>query len=368
MKVLVQIPLSPFSGYGNDGIGIVRALMRRGADVHLLPTAVQAPIPPDVAMLLTKETKGPFDLGIVHVDPVSLEAKTEHTDACDVLIGWTMWEWSNLRNAPMRSTARKRYKNFDALVGYDRVSSEGLAEYFKGPVITQQGGYEPKDWPYMERDWHSEDFYFCQIGVLSDRKNPFASIRAFADARNEDEEFAKHARLMLKTSVPGLHSKMEDIFEGLRIFYDAWPVETVRDFYRSSHVLLAPSRGEGKNMPALEMQSTGAPVIATNWGGHREWLHPDYAYPLDYTLVAQDAKYPDTLNAEVDVTHLKNLMLHTFHNREEAKRRGEIASQIIPAISSWDAVIERLFEKLADIPGGAELKMKSDIARRGATS
>jgi len=365
MRVLVQIPLSTFSGYGQDGLGLTRALMRRGVDVYLLPTAVQAPLPPDVAMLLTKETKGPFDLGIVHVDPISMKVTQEFKDSCDMLIGWSMWEYSNLRNAPGRSTLRKRLKYLDAMVGYDRVSSEGFREFFKGPVLTQQGGYEPSDWKFMERDWHSDEFYFCQIGVLSDRKNPFASVQAFGAAKNEDAEFDKHARLMMKTSVPGLHSKMEDLYPGLRIFYDAWPVETVREFYRSSHVLLAPSRGEGKNMPALEMMSTGGTVIATNWGGHQEWLHPDYAYPLDYTLTPV-AGFPETYNASADVDHLKNLMLHAFHNRGEVQRKGEVASQIIPAISSWDTVVSRLFEKLQDVPGGTELKIKADMALRGA--
>jgi glycosyltransferase involved in cell wall biosynthesis len=263
---------------------------------------------------------------------------------------------------------RKNWKGFDAMVGYDRVSTEGLRQKFSGPVITQQGGYEPSDWKQVERDWHSDDFYFCQIGVLSERKDPFRSIQAFGELKSEHEDFNKHARLMMKTSVPGLHSKMEDVYPGLRIFYDAWPQDVVREFYAKSHVLLAPSRGEGKNMPALEFMSTGGTVIATNWGGHQEWLHPDYAYPLDYTLEPVSQDFPGTLNARASVEHLKELMLHTFRNRDEVQRKGEIAAQVIPQISSWDTVMARLFERLAAVPGGDELLMKFRMAARGSKS
>lgn len=368
MKVLVKVPLSTYSGYGNDGIGLVQALIRRGADVYLQPTVVQAPIPEDVAFTLTKELKAPFDLVINHVDPKTLNSSDEVKRSSEINIGWTMWEHSNLKNMPGHSKLAKQYKNFDALVGYDANSSQCLEPYYKGPILTQQGGYDPEEWKYIERDWHSDTFHFAMIGVLSDRKNPFAAIQAFSELKNEDSDFDKWARLSLKTTSPGLHSRMEDVYPGLRIFYDTWPTETVHKFYAAQHVLLAPSRGEGKNMPALEFMSTGGTVIATNWGGHTSWLSPQYAYPLDYTLKPVDAKHLDTFNAEASVKHLKELMLHTFRNRDEVRQKGYIASQVIPKLRSWDSVVEDLMDKLRQLPGGEKLWMKDMMARTVANN
>lgn len=366
VKTLLQIPLSPFTGYGNDGIDMSLALLRAGVDLRLIPTSVQAPIPSAVAQVLTREVKAPFDLGIVHVDPMSIEVKEETSSPVDVMVGWTMWEWTSMHLMPKRSTLRKRIKHFDAMVAYDAVTAEALKEYYDGPIVVQQGGYNPEIWPKVERDWHGDEFYFCQIGMLTSRKDPFVSIQAFGMAQQADPEFAKHARLMLKTNVPGLHSKMEDVYPGLRIFYDSWPQDLVREFYAKSHVLLAPSRGEGKNLPALEFLSSGGSVIATNWGGHRGWLHPDYAYPLDYELVSDDLRKPEVLNARASAEHMRDLMLHTFHNRAEVKRKGEIAAQIIPQMSSWDAAVRGLVHALADVPGGRDLQVKFDSAVREA--
>ncbi len=358
MKVLVQAPMSPYAGYGNDGIGITRALLRMGADVYLDPKVVQAPLPPDVAELFTKEVRGPFDLLIQHVDPMTLELTPEAREASAVAVGWTMWEYSNFLNMDKRSSLKKRLAKFDALVGYDEVSSAGLADFYKGQVLTVQGGFWPEDWAPMVRDFHEENFYFCMVGMLHQRKDPFVAIQAFSELKSEHEDFDKHARLSLKTGMPGLHSKMEEVYPGLRIYYDIWNDETMKKFYNSQHVLLAPSRGEGKNMPALEFMSTGGAVIATNWGGHTQWLSSEYAYPLDYTLVPVDAKHQKTLNARASVEHLKAIMLHTFRNRNEVERKGKIASEVIPQMCSWDTVMERLMFQLTDVPGGKELWMK----------
>lgn len=363
--------MSRYSGYGNDGIGLVQALMRYGCDVYLQVPNLDAPLPEDVAALLTKELKAPFDLYINHIDPMSLTFPEEMHDHADVSVAWTMWEYSNLDNMKYtpRHSLRKRLKPFDVFMGYSPIDRDCFAPYFKGPIVIHQGGYDPEPWPFMERNWAEENFYFCMIGVLSPRKAPFAAVQAFAELQREDDEFRKYARLSLKTTAPGLHSGMEDAFPGLRIYYDVWPQETVREFYRTQHVLLAPSRGEGKNMPALEFMSTGGTVLATNWAGHTQWLNPDYSYPLDYELEPDSVYLPGTLNATVSIEDLKAKMLHVFRNRAEARNKGEIASRIIPQMCSWDAVLERMFPKLREaLPPekGERLWQLSQIAQMGA--
>ena len=327
--------------------------------MHLGPTAVEPPLPQHVVDLMTKKADPPFDLVISHVDPGMLNLGEGTSRVSAVSVGWTMWESSTFDNLPAKDELRDNLKNFDVLVGYDKITSNSLAQHFDGPVVTVQGGYDPEEWVYHERDWHSEDFYFSMIGVLSPRKNPFAAIQAFSELRLEHEDFEKHARLMLKTTSPGLHSRMEDVYPGLRIFYDVWDTDTVKEFYRNTHVLLAPSLGEGKNMPCLEFQSTGGPVIATNWGGMAEWLDSSFAYPIDYELGPAVPPAPGAQQAHVKIESLKAHMLQAFRNRNEAREKGFQASLIIPQIRSWDSVIDRLMLQLKDAaPNGEELYAK----------
>ena len=351
LKILLKAPFSPYSGYGNDGIGLTRALVKAGYDVYLQPTHVDAPLPQDVADLLTKRLEAPFDLGIVHVDPGALELTDGMRSSCTVVVGWTMWEFSSLDNLKSRSSLRKRLKTFDALLAYDEVTARCFKDYFKGPIMTLQGGFEPEQWPEVEREWGTDDahsqsrFGFFMCGQLHDRKNPFAAIRAFKELKEEYPEEFDLAELHLKTNIPSFHPAMEEWIPKLRIHYETWPTEILREFYAAQHVMLAPSRGEGKNMPALEFQSTGGVVIATNWGGMTTWLSNEYAYPLSFTLqpIDNNPKNRNCMNADADIDHLKSLMLHVFRNRAEAARKGSLAAENISRMCSWDSVADRLF-------------------------
>lgn len=347
MRVLLKAPINPHSGYGNDGIGIALALRQAGCDVYLDPLFVQAPLPPDVAELLTKRLEPPFDLYIHHVDPGQLGMSEGARRNSSIAVAWTMWEMSSLDNCHGRSKLRKAFKPYDLVVGYDAVSTGALSPYVSSNAATVQGGYWPRLWPhYPNRRWDGP-LRFCMVGALGVRKDPFVAIDAFRELREEHPEL--DIELSLKTVTPGLHSKMADWVPGLRIFYDTWDEQTMRDFYAQHHVLIAPSRGEGKNMPALEMLSTGGTVIATNWGGHTQWLSPSIAYPLDYTLEPITRSQPDCLWAKASKDHLKALMLHAYTNRDELARKGDLAADLIPQMCSWPKVIDRLMERVGEI-------------------
>lgn len=351
MRVLVTTPASPFTGYGNDGIGLVQALLRRGVDVSWQPMEVQPPLPPEMAALLSRPLEAPFDLTIQHAPPGQLSFSTAARRSTGLSVAWTMWEFTSLDNMEKRDrrTLRERIADFDAFAGYDAVSLEAFGPYLadKTKPIKLQGGFSPEGIEYVERDWFSDTFRFCMVGQLHDRKDPFTAIQAFRSLKEgHPEEFAG-AELHLKTSVPGLFPQMEQWVPGLKIHYATWPAEVLREFYAGCHVLLAPSRGEGKNLPALEFQAQGGAVIATDWGGHTEWLGEEYAYPLACEVLPVSPDKPGCRSARASQERLAELMLHVYRDRAEVKRKAELASRTIPAMCSWDSAVSRLFDALA---------------------
>lgn len=367
LKVLMVGAYGRYSGYGSDLIDMTQALVDKGIDVYLQPYNVQPPIPLDVAELLTKHLQAPFDLVISHVDPGTIKSSDEQRRAADVIVGWSMWEMSTLGCLNGKSSFKKRLKNFDALFGYSDVSVDAFAGYApkKLPMGTLQGGYDPKRWKYMERDWHSPRFSFIMNGQLGPRKNPSVAIQAFAELKDEYPEEFEPAEFHLHNSLPSLPPLLEDSIPKLRIHYRTFDDDEMHEFYRHGHVLLAPSRGEGKNLPALEMLSTGGSVIYTDWAGHQQWGNGQYAYPLNYKLVSMGIpKYWDCEWAEADKDHLKELMLHCFRNREEVKQKGLLGSKVIPQQCSWDRVMDDFFRRLPDlVPGKGEvIKYKYDEA------
>ena len=369
MKVLLKVPLNPYSGYGNDGIGIAQALLRAGCDVYLQPLHVSPPLPREVAALLTRRLDAPFDLCIHHTDPGQLGISPETRRAAQTIVGWTMWEYSTLDNLHNRRSLRKRLQGYDVVLGYDSVSTGALTPYVSKPAVpaTLQGGYWPQLWPAVSRDWTGDRFGFAMEGQLHERKDPFVAIQAFQELKEAHPEEFDGAELHLKTNIPGLHSAMQGWVPKLRVHYTVWPHDVLRDFYAAQHVLLAPSRGEGKNMPALQFLSTGGTVIATNWGGHTQWLHSSYAYPLDFTLAPIDGGHPKCLSARADKDHLKALMWHTYTHRSEARDKGAVAAAMIPDMCAWSAVMDRFFLRLAELVPGRGERLLADYQTQRPT-
>jgi glycosyltransferase involved in cell wall biosynthesis len=203
-------------------------------------------------------------------------------------------------------------------------------------------------------------------GQLHNRKSPYVTIQAFNELKHEKAEF-ESARLGLHTTIGDPLVVFGHLIPGMKVWHEMWERPVLEEFYRAAHVLVAPSRGEGKNLPALEMMTTGGAVAATNWGGHVQWLSSEYAYPLDYTLSPTDPRYPDLAHdAKVSVETVKEMMWHTFTHRDEVKQKAELAARMIPQLCDWSVVIEKFFERVRDnVPDkGEKLWIKAQQCRK----
>lgn len=350
-RVLLKSAFTPFTGYGQDGLGLAIALARAGYDVTLSPTVVQPPLPPPVAAMLTKPIEPPYDLLLNHADPESLGLSEGERRSATKRVAWTMWEFTDLGAqfdvafgpSGLERTIEDRLDSYDTVLVYDDVTEQALGLRTKRPLAKLQGGYFADDWKDApKRDW-SGTFRFCMVGALHARKNPWVAVEAFKrlKARHPDWDVELH----MKTNVQTLHPQMEEAYPGLKIHYETWPQRRMLDFYSSCHCLLAPSWGEGKNLPALEAQTTGMPVIATNFGGHAEWMDTVEAWSVKYGLEAHDPEHR-MYSARADAEHLTDLMEHAYLNREEARQKGELAAKTIPAMLDWSRVIQRLGDVL----------------------
>lgn len=417
LRVAVKSPFSRYSGYGNDGFGLIRALSEWGCDVYVQPTWVDVPVPRDLLPLFGKTLRPPFDLLINHWDPDHLSITREARQAARVSVAWSMWEFAaapaevkrpcrdhspckacgmpktshlpaghgfrptafnenavgqtdcpdchhvasglypganNLRKRGDVQGLRDRLQWYDMVLGYDEVSLSAFEPFIPRHVAggVLQGGYESKLWKPVERDWHSDRFQFIMHGALNHRKAPWTTVEAWHKLKHEKGEAFAGARLALHTSLPGvLFPELNSAFEqvGAKVFCSAIDMTGLKDFYAAGHCLLAPSRGEGKNLPALEFMTTGGAVAATNFGGHTQWLSDDWAYPLDYTLGPTFTNCPwGAHDAKVSVDHLADVIWHIYTHREEARQKALRAQEVIPKMCDWGVVVENLFRRVRD--------------------
>lgn len=342
-RVLLKTPINPTTGYGNDGIALAQELHEIGAELHLEPLWVGIPLPGDVAALFTRERPDNFAVAINHVDPEQLLCPPGLQLAARKTVAWSMWEFTSFQGEKFVSDLVERLAAFDLVLVYDDVSRQAFEPYIDEPERLKilQGGYNSDLWrpaqEDRERDWNGT-FRYGMVGNLTQRKNPFAAIRAF-NALKEEHGTAFDAELHLKTVSRTLHPAMEQAYPGLKIHFDQWTRKQLKNFYLSINCLLAPSWGEGKNLPALEAQTTGCPVIASKFGGHLQWASEDWNYlvngPLEEHVLGQKSM-------RVDEDELKAAMWRAYSNRAEAREKGLLASRMIPQQCDWSNVVERL--------------------------
>lgn len=359
MRILLSSALDTMSGYGHDGCGLAMALDDAGHDVHLLPKWTTPPLPHPVAMMLTKPPPMPapdiFDLGIVHLPPMDLAA-TNIRPMCQRLIASTMYEWEEFRWAGWEQliddlTATR----YDLMVVPDQVSRQALSDPLVNPgvgIIMVPGGYDPDFWAEADRrrrDW-TGTFRYVMVGRLDRRKGVWDAVRAFGALKDEHGD-AFDAELILKTTLPHIvPDAVGERWKGITIHLEWWPGGRLREFYLDAHCYLAPSTGEGKNLPALEAATTGLPVIATDYGGMAEWISPEWAYPLSYEL----KDYPEGRAAQPRIEHLKTLMWEVYTDRQMAKSKGDLAARTLPAMVGWDSVVTKIVTAAQRLePGGS---------------
>ena len=348
--VLLKSAINPKTGYGNDGISLARHLMELGADLHLDPQWVGIPLPANVAQLFMKERyEGMLDIIIDHMDPAQLMLPEGYVYHSKTRIAWTMWEFTAMSktNDPWVRTLKQRLEKFNLVLAYDAISKMALEPFYDGEVHILQGGYESELWtPEKDqtREWDGT-FRFAMAGALNRRKNPFTAVTAF-DILKQRHGKDFDAELHLKTNMLGLHPAMEQRYEGLKIHLELWTHEQMKEFYAGINCLLAPSWGEGKNLPALEAQTMGVPVIVSAFGGHMQWADPEWSYLVGGKI----EEHEDGMGSmRVDAEELSEIMWHVYTNRYEAKEKGYKASVMIPQQCDWSKVLERLAFKLTDL-------------------
>jgi glycosyltransferase involved in cell wall biosynthesis len=196
----------------------------------------------------------------------------------------------------------------------------------------------------------SGKFVFVSVFGFQHRKNPEALLKAYWEAFSASDK----VHLVIKTNGYARHENQRWIQSriltykmrlGIRkrtapVTILARPLnqQRIKGIYTLGHAFVLPTRGEGVGLPFLESLASGTPVIATGWGGHRDFLTSRNSFFVGYRL-----RHPSTsmnrkstisrtfrslfagknqLWAEADIDSLKRQMRAAYSNPSLCKRKG----------------------------------------------
>jgi glycosyltransferase involved in cell wall biosynthesis len=345
VKVLLRGPLSPYSGYGRDGIGIALALLERGHQVSLSPTHTDPPLPREIAGLLTQPIEPPYDLALHHQEPERAELTLENATAARHNVLWTMWDWSRLPEQEWVPTWEDRTRYYDHIVGYTPTTLKAFAPVTSDAADRLKvvlGGYTSAEWtePYraptdlagpVERP-----FTFGMNGRLTVRKGVYTAYTAFYDLC---ERFPEWNLQLVLHSTEALFPPTFEVHPRVKVVHGRWLTAQSRDFYAHLDCYLAPSLAESKNLPPIEALTMGVPAILSDIPGHRAWATSDMVtfLPTDKASVVPGFT-GDLVKGEDLITAMENAYL----NREAARRQADVARRVLPAMLDWTKCLERL--------------------------
>jgi len=137
------------------------------------------------------------------------------------------------------------------------------------------------------------------------------------------------------------------------------------DCYVSLH------RSEGFGLTIAEAMLRGKPVIATAYGGPRDYLTPTNSFPVDYALVpigeGNDPYPADGRWAEPDLEQAAAHMRRVREEPEEAARRAARGRRDLLATHSPEAAGEAMARRLAMVarlPSGRNGAVTEELLRR----
>jgi glycosyltransferase involved in cell wall biosynthesis len=184
--------------------------------------------------------------------------------------------------------------------------------------------------------------YVLYLGALMSRKNLEVAIRGFSEYRRDPllRPSARSAKLVLagmsrgKDYEAGLRALADKLAPGAVVFTGFITDEECLALLQHATVFLAPSRGEGFDLPALEAMACAIPVLCSDIPVHRELLGSDARFFPTHQ--------PERLAAE----------LHRMMTRADLRAQLAQPGPARAARFTWERAMQRLGELYQEILSG----------------
>ena len=212
---------------------------------------------------------------------------------------------------------------------------------------------------------NNRKYTFLSIFEWGERKAPELLLRAYSRAFTGKDEVVLICKVNNSDSSISVENEVRKLGlpgngpEIIFLYNTDFEDYEMPALYRSSDCFVTAARGEGWGMPILEAMACGLPAIATAWSAQTDFLNEDNGFPVRVEkLVDAKAKcryYEGFRWAQADEEHLIQRMRWVYEHREEAARKGRLASEYVRREFTWDKAAEKMEERLKTLASEGRL-------------
>ena len=229
------------------------------------------------------------------------------------------------------------------------------------PVTVIRYGMEVKRAELTRADFELPEDKFIALSMYDShsyvhRKNPMAAIEAFTEAfaGNRDAVLIVKINHPKEEETARLEVQMKEAGVQYRLILDRMPREKLNALIASCDVFISLHRSEGFGLPVAEAMELGTATVATNWSSNAEFMDPDSACCVGYTLVPVGDRYQyaeeGQVWAEPDIheaaAYLKKLYADPAYRKKTAAAGQEYIRQKLSVEKNGEMMKRRLDEIL----------------------
>ena len=366
LKVSFFGPWNYDNGLGAASRGMIAAIRRTGVLLNLHPVKrpfhVHKPLSPPVDIV---DFEGPADIAIVHLNPDSWHLLTDEQHAMIAMagrrIGYWVWEMGHIPPA-----WRRNFGAVDRIWAPSRYCAELFAAQGEAPVDIVPHVVPVPDPPVFDRaaalarhglpaDRRVILYIFDGSSYLV-RKNPAALVRAFSASGL----VARGWSLVLKTK--HLHDRPEEgeafralaeAVAGVVLIDRAMATDELAELTALADLYASPHCSEGFGLTIAEAMAAGKPVIATDFGGSRDFVDSSVGWPVKahaWQLEQDFGHYTEGGEwARIDEPALAATLIAAADAIEAGDDRGAAARERIATQLSYEAVAQAISSSFAAI-------------------
>ena len=349
-------------GYAEAARGYVMALDAHGIKVRIEARdrpVEGAPLPAHVDQALSRMREtvvSPHAPWIQHVPPHSFRRIPGPAGRSN--IGCTVFETDRLPGGWAEACCTMSQIWVPAAASRSAFARSGVSadKVFVIPHVLDVERFRPGLVPLSVAGYRRAQF--ISVFEWQHRKGWDVLLRAYFAAFTAEDDVS----LLIKTSASGeepIRKLAEELTSGrsaplILLDTDCVPAEIMPRLYATSNCFVLPFRGEGFGLPIAEAMASGLPVVVTDWGGPKDFVDGNVAYPIrvmgqaapDDGFCRATGADPSHRWVEPDADHLVALLRHVAEHPEEAHQKGEAARQrVVDRLSPGsiaDAISQRL--------------------------